>query len=102
MSNSFSRIVVCVPERWREGRSHIKGFIEHYCEAVGKKIVVDLSPDMGVREIWVADAGKLSRAEYEAADCAIQILNEGLTRAKDIVWNNRLPETKPASGVTGQ
>lgn len=94
MSASSNQVTVSIPERWREGRSHIKGFIEHYCEAVGKRIVVHLSADSTVKEILIADAGKLTRPEYEAADNAIQILNEGLTRAKNISWNNQPPLEK--------
>jgi hypothetical protein len=96
-----NQVTVCVPERWREGRSHIKGFIEHYCQAVGKQVAVNLSADSAVKEIWIAEAGKLTRAEYEAADNAIQILNEGLIRAKNISWNNRPPLEKTFIDASG-
>lgn len=87
------QMVISIPPRWQEGTSAIKGFIEHYTEAVGHAVVVAIARDDERREIGIADSGGLSREHYDAADNAIQILNEGLTRTHgELPW-----ETKPGA-----
>ena len=84
-------VVICVPPRWHEGTESIKGFIEHYTKAVGHAVTVRIDSHDERREIGITDSGELSREHYEAADNAIQILNEGLTRTHgELPW-----ETKP-------
>src|SRR5690349_9204840 len=84
-------VMISIPPRWHEGTDSIKGFIEHYTEAVAHSVAVRIAADAERREIGITDSGGLSREHYEAVDNAIQILNEGLARTHgELPW-----ETKP-------
>jgi hypothetical protein len=75
-------VTVSIPARWQKGALRIKGFIQHHAEAAGQHLVVNIGGDT-TNEIWIFDAGNITQSEYEAADNAIQILNEGLRRVSD-------------------
>lgn len=83
-------VLISIPPRWHEGTDSIKGFIEHYTEAVGHGVTVRVARDEHKREIAITESGGLAREHYEAADNAIQILNEGLTRTHgELPWEKK-------------
>src|SRR5690349_13199141 len=89
------QVTVSIPQRWLEGSLQIKGFIEHYTQAVRLPVVVNFDNQIDNREICLADLGNLSQEEYEAVDNAIQTLNDGLSRL-----HGELPWKTPTSPGT--
>jgi hypothetical protein len=84
-------MTVSIPVRWQKGALQIQGFIQHYTQGLGQNIVVNIAAESTQNRIWMADAGDLTQSEYEAADYAIQMLNEGLSRVGSDLWNQKPP-----------
>lgn len=78
--------IISIPNRWQEGAYQIKTWIEHYAGVTGHPLSASIAGETDSGQIWITGCENLTEQEREAADNAVQILNDRLNRAGGEPW----------------
>lgn len=85
---------ILIPNRLDEATLQIKNWIEEYASTVGQPLIVTLGGQWDKGQIWIKDAGTLTKAEYQALDNAVSILNDKINHQHLDPWKARVEAKK--------
>ena len=86
---AMNTATILIPNRLDEAILQIKNWIEEYARTVRQPLTVTLGPQWDRGEIWIKDAGTLTKAEYQALVNAISILNDKINHQHLDPWKAR-------------